>query len=156
MGKIAVHIKEVPNTTPILFLHGIFFDHHLWNYQVSRIKDRTTLTIDMPLHRDSKQPIPDNWDLEDFGDMLIDILDTLQLSKVIAIGHSWGSMTILRADDASGKVQSLGVPFFALKGKEDYVPVAKGIHYTIVDGGHISPLEVPEEVLMFVRKVIDR
>jgi 3-oxoadipate enol-lactonase len=29
--------------------------------------------------------------------MLLDILDSLKTSKIIAIGHSWGSMTILRA-----------------------------------------------------------
>ncbi len=29
--------------------------------------------------------------------MLIEILDSLQISRAIAIGHSWGSMTILRA-----------------------------------------------------------
>jgi pimeloyl-ACP methyl ester carboxylesterase len=29
--------------------------------------------------------------------MLIEILESLKLTKVIAIGHSWGSMTILRA-----------------------------------------------------------
>jgi pimeloyl-ACP methyl ester carboxylesterase len=29
--------------------------------------------------------------------MLLEILDNLQITKVIAVGHSWGSMTILRA-----------------------------------------------------------
>jgi pimeloyl-ACP methyl ester carboxylesterase len=29
--------------------------------------------------------------------MLLEILDNLQIPRVIAIGHSWGSMTILRA-----------------------------------------------------------
>jgi pimeloyl-ACP methyl ester carboxylesterase len=52
--------------------------------------------MDMPMHGMSKELKKDDWTLNDCADMLIEILHDLQL-KVIAIGHSWGSMTILRA-----------------------------------------------------------
>jgi len=98
IGKIAVFIREVPtNEPPIIFLHGVYFDHHLWDNQVNEIKDRSIITIDMPLHGESKQDIIANWTLNDCADMLIEILDSLKIPKVVAIGHSWGSMTILRA-----------------------------------------------------------
>lgn len=98
IGKIAVYINEhTSKETPIIFLHGIYFDHHLWDRQIEKITDRTVIAVDMPLHGESREKISRNWTLNDCANMLIEILDTLQIPKVIAVGHSWGSMTILRA-----------------------------------------------------------
>jgi pimeloyl-ACP methyl ester carboxylesterase len=97
IGNIAVFSRKVDNTIPIIFLHGVYFDHHLWDNQVSEIKDRTVITLDMPLHGESKEIVKSNWSLTDCADMLIEILDSLKIPMVFAIGHSWGSMTILRA-----------------------------------------------------------
>jgi pimeloyl-ACP methyl ester carboxylesterase len=69
----------------------------LWDEQVKHIDDRTVITIDMPLHGESREITKPDWSLNDCADMLTEILNSLQISKVIAIGHSWGSMTILRA-----------------------------------------------------------
>jgi 3-oxoadipate enol-lactonase len=49
------------------------------------------------MHGFSKELLKDEWKLNDCADILIEILDVLQLPKFIAIGHSWGSMTIIRA-----------------------------------------------------------
>lgn len=101
LGAIAVYTKSASVThsdkTPIIFLHGVYFDHHLWSNQVAAINDRTVFTIDMPWHGESKKGVPEHWTVEDCGEMLIEIMDALDIPKVIAIGHSWGSMTILRA-----------------------------------------------------------
>jgi 3-oxoadipate enol-lactonase len=98
IGKIALYQKQNQSTkTPIIFLHGVYFDHHLWDEIIDKINDRTVISIDMPLHGLSKEMNKHNWNLNDCTEMLIQILDTLQLKKVIAVGHSWGSMTILRA-----------------------------------------------------------
>ncbi|WKN43759.1 alpha/beta fold hydrolase [Tunicatimonas pelagia] len=244
IGEIAVQIKKVPGTTSIIFLHGVYYDHHLWNYQTARISDRTVVTVDMPLHGSSKHITKKEWTLNDCSTMLIEILDSLKIARVIAIGHSWGSMTILRAaSQHPNRFQSIGLgnmPFeaankqvkrqfrmrhlllslrgfytqqvaktlygkhtlkqnpdlrehldlsmskltnqevkqtdksvivnadnaeplleqvegfaFALKGKEDYVPTPKNLKTTVVKGGHISPLEAPEEVFEFVMKVVN-
>ncbi len=98
IGKISVHIREhTSGKLPVIFLHGMYFDHHLWDKEVERIKDRTVISVDMPLHGGSRENIRPDWTLNDCANMLIEILDSLQMSRVIAIGHSWGSMTILRA-----------------------------------------------------------
>lgn len=97
IGNIAYYQKKVNNTIPIIFLHGVYYDHNLWNYQVSKIIDRTTITIDMPLHGESKEITKSDWTMEDCSIMLIEVLDSLEIDKCYAIGHSWGSMTILRA-----------------------------------------------------------
>ncbi|TAE29373.1 MAG: alpha/beta hydrolase [Cytophagales bacterium] len=98
LGNIAVYRREgSPERVPILFLHGVYFDHHLWDGVVANITDRTVLTLDMPLHGDSRTRIPAQWTLADCADMLLTVLKHLQLPAVVAVGHSWGSMTILRA-----------------------------------------------------------
>lgn len=97
IGEIAFQKKEVIGTIPIIFLHGVYYDHNLWNYQISRISDHTTIAIDMPLHGQSKVITNENWTMDDCSNMLIEILDSLEVEKCYAVGHSWGSMTILRA-----------------------------------------------------------
>lgn len=99
LGQIHMytHITDAPNT-PVIFLHGLFFDHHLWDYQVSKIIDRDVYVLDMPLHGKSIQ-VNKKWDLEDGAKMLLEIIEKLHLKEVHAVGHSWGGMTILRAGE---------------------------------------------------------
>ena len=97
IGEIAYKKKEVTGTIPIVFLHGVYYDHNLWNYQINRISDQTTIAIDMPLHGQSKAITRTNWTMDDCANMLLEILDSLGIEKCYAVGHSWGSMTILRA-----------------------------------------------------------
>jgi 3-oxoadipate enol-lactonase len=97
IGQIAIfHNQSEFKNTPVIFLHGVYFDHHLWDNQLSAISDRPVIAIDMPFHGESKN-IKKNWNLDDCADMLLEILDSLKIEKVIAVGHSWGSMTIIRA-----------------------------------------------------------
>jgi 3-oxoadipate enol-lactonase len=243
LGKIVVY-QKIANTKniPIIFLHGVYFDHHLWDNQIKEINDRVVITVDMPLHGESRNISNPDWTLNDCADMLLEILDSLQIPKVIAVGHSWGSMTILRAahkkperftsiglcnmpflaaskkqkntfglqhsmlvfrnfytkqaakalfgktslvknpslinqlsqpmnvltnkevkqidkkvildaEDATLLIQNLQVKAIALKGKEDYVPTPTSIETIVVEGGHISPLEKPEEVLNLIKKL---
>jgi pimeloyl-ACP methyl ester carboxylesterase len=174
--------------------------------------------------------------------MLIEVLYGLQLPKVIAIGHSWGSMTILRAahknselfstiglcnmpfmaaskgkkltisiqhamlpfrnfytqqaakalfgssslienaslarelkrsmdlltitqikhtdravivnaKDTIGLLKTLKVKALALKGEDDYLPAPPYLETIIVKGGHVSPMENPEEVSEFIDRL---
>ena len=110
IGEISVTIKEVANSIPVIFLHGVYYDQNLWKYQVDRISDKTLITVDMPFHGLSKNITKKNWTLDDCALMLLEILDELKIEKVIAIGHSWGSMSILRAADKSpDRFQSIGL-----------------------------------------------
>lgn len=244
IGKIAIYHKRIDcEKTPIIFLHGVYFDHHLWDAVIESIKDRTIITLDMPMHGMSKQLTKNDWTLDDCADMLIEVLYGLQLPKVIAIGHSWGSMTILRAahknsklfsaiglcnmpfmaaskgkkltlsirhmmlpfrnfytqkaakalfgksslndntfltnqlkrtmdlltihqlkhtdravignaDDATELIKTLKVKALALKGEEDYVPAPPHLETFIVKGGHVSPIENPNGVLEFVKRIV--
>jgi 3-oxoadipate enol-lactonase len=98
IGTIAVHQKKAAtDKTPLVFLHGVYFDHRLWDGVIRSIQDRTVVAVDMPHHGASRDISKQDWTLRDCAEMLVEILDALQLDKSIAVGHSWGSMTILRA-----------------------------------------------------------
>jgi len=119
IGDIAVFQRLADSDkTPIIFLHGVYFDHHLWDAAIESLKDRTIITLDMPFHGLSKEITKNDWTLDDCADMLIEILHGLQLPKVIAIGHSWGSMTILRAAHKNPELFSAiglcNMPFMAV------------------------------------------
>jgi 3-oxoadipate enol-lactonase len=244
LGKIAVYPKLAnSDKTPIIFLHGVYFDHHLWDEVIDSIQDRTTYSVDMPFHGLSKEITKNDWSLNDCANMLLEILDSLKIAKVIAVGHSWGSMTILRAaskqperfesvllcnmpflaatkkqkltiglqhsmlifrnfytkqvakalfgktslkenpslvdhlkrsmdllsnalikhtdkaviaeaEDASELIKNLRVRALALKGIEDYVPAPPSIETIVIGGGHICPLEKPEEVVNSVKRLL--
>ncbi|MFN5460341.1 MAG: alpha/beta fold hydrolase [Bacteroidota bacterium] len=126
IGKIAIHNKEsTSDNLPIILLHGVYFDHHLWDEQVKHIDDRTVIMIDMPLHGESREITKSGWSLNDCAEMLIEILNSLQIPKVIAVGHSWGSMTILRAADKQPKrFESIGLcnmPLHAASKKQKWI-----------------------------------
>lgn len=244
IGQIAVFQKQTDlDNTPIIFLHGVYFDHHLWESQIHAIADRPVFAIDMPMHGESKENIKNNWSLDNCAEALLEILDSLKIDKVISIGHSWGSMTIMRAanknparflalglcnmpfkeptskevrnikfqhsamvfrkfymkqagkslmgkesitknpalidklitsmskltnkeikytdkavrieaKDASHLITALAMPVFALVGEEDYVGLPPIKETMIVKGGHVSPIEVPEEVNKLISKLI--
>jgi 3-oxoadipate enol-lactonase len=111
IGKISIHIKKIESgKTPLVLLHGIYFDHRLWNRQFAEITDRDVISIDMPWHGESRDNIKPDWTLDDCANMLIDILDSLQIPRAIAVGQSWGSMTILRAANRHPqRFESLGL-----------------------------------------------
>ena len=62
--------------------------------------------------------------------------------------------TVVAPDDGFEFIKRLRVPALALRGEKDSVPDPPGIELTVVPGGHMSPLEAPEEMLGFVRRVI--
>lgn len=79
-----------------MLLHGVYLDRHFWDYQRQALNGRTVIALDMPHHGESKNVRP-NWTLEDCAGMVIDILDALQVERAVVVGHSWGSMTAMRA-----------------------------------------------------------
>ncbi|GDX48650.1 hypothetical protein LBMAG25_14680 [Bacteroidota bacterium] len=134
IGKIAVYVhKGSSSATPVIFLHGVYFDHHLWDEQIKELSNRTVITLDMPLHGMSRTITKSDWNLQDCASMLIEILDSLKVSKVIAIGHSWGSMSILRAAyQHPGRFDAVGLfnmPFQAVTTKQKII---FGLQHTLL------------------------
>ena len=96
LGSIYTKIEHGDDRPPLVFLHGVFMDHTLWSNFDSSLTGRTHIYLDMPSHGNS-QPVGRHWSLDECVEMLIEVLDALKIEQCIPIGHSWGSMTILRA-----------------------------------------------------------
>ncbi len=241
VGRVTVYLSEKTTSVPFIFLHGVYLDHSIWNNIIkdSFFSNQSFILIDMPLHGKSKE-VHATWDLDQCAKMLLEILEALHVKTVIAVGHSWGSMVILRsahlnpnkftqlilcnlpyeklsplskllvkmrhplltfstfyynqaaksmmakssiqanpdllktftsmmstlskdelkktdqevllnAKDSSHLIDTLKIPTIVIKGKEDYVPLPSlTVKYTI-SGGHISPLEAPQEVISIIK-----
>jgi len=96
LGRISVSIDDKGTTTPIIFLHGVFLDKSLWFDVSKNLPDKTRIYIDMPAHGSSSD-VEHDWTLDDCVDLLMQIMNELKLDTCFLIGHSWGSMTALRA-----------------------------------------------------------
>lgn len=241
VGRVTVYLSEKTTSVPFVFLHGVYLDHSIWNNIIedSFFSNQSFILIDMPLHGKSKE-IHATWDLDQCAKMLLEILEALHVESVIAVGHSWGSMVILRsahlhpekfnriilcnmpyeklspsskllvklrhsmltfsdfyyhqaaksmmakssiqmnphlletfismmstlskdelkktdqevllnAADTSHLIHTLKIPTVMIKGKEDYVPLPSLTPRYTISGGHISPLEAPQEVISIIK-----
>ena len=44
-----MYVQRIANDAmPIIILHGVYVDHHMWDNTISRIDDRSTVLLDMP------------------------------------------------------------------------------------------------------------
>lgn len=96
LGNIALEVSPGSAEPPLILLHGVYLDRRFWDYQVNALPERRIIALDMPHHGES---VTDNltWNLNDCAGMLIDVLDALAIEKAVVVGHSWGSMTAMRA-----------------------------------------------------------
>jgi len=96
VGRISMTIDDRGTKAPIIFLHGVFLDKSLWFEVSKQLPDVTRIYVDMPAHGRSSD-VDRDWGLDDCVDMLMQIMNELKLETCFLIGHSWGSMTALRA-----------------------------------------------------------
>lgn len=96
LGRVSVLIENRGGILPVVFMHGVFLDRTLWTPFGSDLTGRTHIYIDMPSHGKSDN-IGRNWGIDECVDMFFSILDKLNVGRCIVVGHSWGSMTALRA-----------------------------------------------------------
>lgn len=109
LGRIAVAVDEGGRGLPVVFMHGVFLDRTLWSECLAGWTDRTRIFIDMPAHGASAN-VGHDWTLDDCVTMLEVVLDDLGVSRCVLIGHSWGSMTAVRAAAAfPSRIAGLGL-----------------------------------------------
>lgn len=119
LGRISVGLEDGTTDLPIIYLHGVFLDKTLWTEVSSPAKGRMQVFVDMPAHGNSDN-VGHDWSLNDCVEMLIRIMDELTVQRCIVIGHSWGSMTALRAavqfPDRFAALCLFNMPFRKTKG----------------------------------------
>lgn len=109
LGPVTAVTTGEGTGVPVLYLHGVFLDKSLWDQITPEIPGHQAICVDMPNHG-SNGPVGVNWSLADCVKMVPEIITGLGHEKVIGIGHSWGSMVLLRAaSDRPDLFASLGL-----------------------------------------------
>ncbi|MDA0302565.1 MAG: alpha/beta hydrolase [Chloroflexi bacterium] len=81
---------------PVLLAHATGFHARVWDEVVRRIPGRRVIALDLRGHGRSSKPVPPySWHF--FGQDVALLLDDLDLSHVIGVGHSMGGHTIADA-----------------------------------------------------------
>jgi pimeloyl-ACP methyl ester carboxylesterase len=96
LGRVSVLVDGPPDGVPMVFMHGVFLDRTLWTTCVGAVTGRTHVYLDMPAHGASSN-VGRDWNLDECVEMLLRVLDELKIQRCLAVGHSWGGMTALRA-----------------------------------------------------------
>jgi pimeloyl-ACP methyl ester carboxylesterase len=90
MGRVAVLVDDRGSDLPIVFMHGVFLDKTLWTAFGPEVTGRTHVYIDMPA-RGASGNIGRGWHLDECVEMLLTVLDEINVTRCIAIGHSGGA-----------------------------------------------------------------
>lgn len=81
----------------LVFIPGWMCDQTFWSGQVEAFAhDHTVVTLDLPGHGQSGME-RDGWPLMDFGTDVQSVVEHLDLSNVVLIGHSMGAAVALEA-----------------------------------------------------------
>jgi len=108
IGHIAVKALQISSDKlPVIFPHGVYLDHQMWDYRVSRTHDRTTISVDLPLHGMSRGGIRKDWTLNHCADMLIEIPD--QLCCLCHVQHANPCGNALAEDVAQAEPYNSGL-----------------------------------------------
>ncbi len=102
-NNLAIYLEGRKNLQPMIFIHGFPFDHKMWSGQVEYFKKHYhCVTYDIRGFGGS--PAGDGqFTMESFVDDLFEIVDTLNLDKVVLCGLSMGGYIALRAIEREEK-----------------------------------------------------
>ena len=89
------HLRPEPGAAPVLLLHGVFTDHHLWDPVVPLLDGLDVTALDSPLHGNAVRRAPLT-DLADQVELLAALVREQLRPPVVLAGHSWGGMLGLR------------------------------------------------------------
>ena len=78
---------------------------------------------------------------------------SMDLLTITHIKHT-DRAVIVNAKDTIGLLKTLKVKALTLKGEDDYLPAPPYLETIIVKGGHVSPMENPEEVSEFIDRLL--
>jgi len=80
---------------PVLFIHGLTWDHTLWDNQVAALRDRyRCVAVDLIGHGESGD-VDYDYSFEDLADYMAGLLDKIGIERAHVVGLSMGGMTAL-------------------------------------------------------------
>ncbi len=90
------YFEQGQGNTTLLFLHGWCISGAYWKNQIEYFsKDYTVYAIDLPGFGKSRAKRT-NWTIEEYADDVIAFIDTMNLKRVIIIGHSMAGEIMLQ------------------------------------------------------------
>ena len=96
IGDIELAVIEWPGTgDPILLLHATGFHGRCWTQVVERLPGRHVYAVDLRFHGSSGKGDAFNWSL--LTDDICQLIERLDLSALVGVGHSIGGFLIARA-----------------------------------------------------------
>ncbi len=109
-GRIRINVAIAGEGPPVVLLHGLGWDHHLWDRQLQDLSQAyQVIAPDTRGHGMTEVP-EGPYSIADYCDDLVSLLDKLNLSKVTLIGFSQGGMTALTlATRFPERLDALGV-----------------------------------------------
>ena len=104
--------------TALFFVHGWNINKSYWSGQQNRFcKDYQIVTMDLPGFGQSKN-LKGEYSIDSYATDVKELINSLDLNKVILIGHSMGSRVVLEAAQGNDKV-------IALMAVDDYKDVSQ-------------------------------
>ncbi|HEX7562659.1 MAG TPA: alpha/beta fold hydrolase, partial [Bradyrhizobium sp.] len=91
---------------PLVFVHGAAGSHLVWGRQVRVLGEIThAVAIDLPGH--GRSTLPGRNSIEDYGQVVLGLLDALGFERAVIVGHSMGgaiaqTLALSRPDRVAG------------------------------------------------------
>ncbi|MCU0566853.1 MAG: alpha/beta fold hydrolase [Oculatellaceae cyanobacterium Prado106] len=96
IGALKLCLRQAGSGSAVMFLHGLGWDHHLWDSAFERYGDRHHLIAgDTRGHGQSDKP-PTPYSIRQFAEDWLQVLDRLQINTLKIIGFSQGSMIAMQ------------------------------------------------------------
>ncbi|MEP6847021.1 MAG: alpha/beta hydrolase [Panacibacter sp.] len=123
------YTKTGKGDTALVFVHGWCINKEYWQSQEAAFSNRyTVVAIDLGGHGASGHN-RNSWKIEDFSNDVMAVLDSLNLDKVILVGHSMGGDIIL---DVAYKIPDRIVGFIGIDNFKDVgVPLSPEQHLQV-------------------------
>ncbi len=111
-GEVNLSYRSAGNSdTAIVFVHGWCINKEYWTAQEDYFSKRfNTVTLDLGGHGQSGKN-RNNWTIDEYGNDVVAVINTLGLKKVILVGHSMGGDIIL---NAAGRVPEKIIGFIGV------------------------------------------
>lgn len=95
LGDVRLFYTDEGSGDPVLlFVHGYTCDSHDWSWQLAHfVEDHRVIAVDLRGHGRSSAP-ENGYSAQDFAADLAGLLQSLQVHKVVAFGHSMGGVVV--------------------------------------------------------------
>ena len=95
--------------TQLLFVHGVGASDEVWRFQLERLQQPQLQAINLPGHAGAQEiDLPEqSAPLELYANHLVEVIDSLDCSQVLLIGHQLGAAVAAIAATAAPKVCGL-------------------------------------------------